>query len=222
MDMLIALAVGAALGAGGLWWLLRRRRAASEGRGRNVSVAAAVERVATAGRLVGLEVCAREIATSTRGLSFLPPLLLSQARLAMIFQFEKQYAVDLTTLGPEDAQPLEGGGFRLTLPPVEGSLRLVDVTPYDIAAGKALGLIDVIPMDAKAQQALMREAQEQAASLFEKNEARYEALARASVEKQARALLAMLGVRVEIAWRDEARSADCAPEAAAPQLQAVA
>jgi hypothetical protein len=60
-----------------------------------------IERVRAVGKLVGLEVCAKEIATATSGWAWLPPIVLSQARLAMIFNFEKQYSVDLSSIGPK-------------------------------------------------------------------------------------------------------------------------
>src|SRR3569832_1174479 len=60
------------------------------------------ERIRAVGKLVGLEVSAKEIATVTKGWSWVPPLLLSQARLAMIFHFEKQYSVDLRRITPGD------------------------------------------------------------------------------------------------------------------------
>lgn len=209
MNEIVLILFGMALGAAGLvllrWRLGGRRRRASE----KTQLQTVFERVCAAGRLVGLEVYAREIATSTRGLSWMPPLILSKARLAMIFHFEKQYAVDLSAIAAEDVREIEPGRFAVALPPIEGALRLVDVTPYDIAAGKALGLIDVIPMDAEAQKSLMARAQEQAARLYERHAARYEAEARRSVERQVRALLSLFNVRVELRWsEDEAPAPD--------------
>jgi len=159
------------------------------------------EQVRTVGKLIGLEVSAKEIATARKGLSWLPPLVLSQARLAMIFQFEKQYAVDLARVTPGDVVELEPGRFRLTLPEVEGSLRLTNVSPYDIQDGRVLGLLDVIQMNAPTQQQLMERAQHQAAQLFETNDRRYLAEARASVERQIRSLLSFVGVESDIHWR---------------------
>ena len=163
------------------------------------------ERVKAVGRLIGLEVCAKEIATTTKGLSWLPPLLLSQARLAMIFQFEKQYAIDLHKLSPSDVKK-SGGRYVVDLPPIEGRLRLVEMTPYDIQAGRVLGLLDVIQMNAQTQKELIERAQGQAAELYESNAAKYDAEARASIERQLRALLSMFEVDVEFVWREQTRT----------------
>lgn len=158
------------------------------------------ERVRPVGRLIGLEVCAKEIATATAGVSWLPPMLLSQARIAMIFHFEKQYGVDLSLVGPEDVSELGDGAIELTLPPIEGTLRLIDVTPYDIQDGRVFGLVDVVPMNAARQSSLMQQAQEQAARLFRAADARYADQARRSVERQLESILALGGTRLVIRW----------------------
>ncbi|MBL8745937.1 MAG: DUF4230 domain-containing protein [Phycisphaerae bacterium] len=171
---------------------------------RTVTVA---ERVRAVGKLVGLEVHAKEIATSTKGWSWAPPLLLSQAKIAMIFHFEKQYFVELSHLKPGDVELIDPGTerprYRVRLPAVEGSLRLTDVSPYDIQAGRVLGLLDVIPMNAETQRALMKTAQEQAGEVFRRNEAKYIDNARRSIEQHLGALLRMFDVTVEIAWHDQ-------------------
>lgn len=158
------------------------------------------ERVRAVGKLVGLEVHAKEIATSTKGWSWVPPLLLSQAKIAMIFHFEKQYFVDLTRIGPKDVVDLGGGRFKLHLPAIGGTLRLTDVTPYDIQAGRVLGLIDVIQMNAQTQNELMRTAQDQAAQLYEKAETRYVGEAQRSIERQLASLLELFDAQVQIDW----------------------
>lgn len=160
------------------------------------------ERVRAAGKLVGLEVCAKEIATAKKGWSWLPPLLLSPARLAMIFQFEKQYYVDLARVCPRDVSDFGNRRYQLILPPVEGVLRLTDVTPYDIQDGRILGLVDVIQMKAEAQGELMRRAQDQAALLFETADPRYLQEARRSIQKQLTALLALFDAEVDVIWKD--------------------
>ncbi len=166
------------------------------------------ERVRAVGKLVGLEVHAKEIATSKKGWAWLPPLLLSQAKLAMIFHFEKQYAVDLSRLKKTDVQRVEDAYgerplFRIVLPEIEGTLRLTDVTPYDVQAGRILGLLDVIQMNAERQGALIDTAQEQAASLFETNEARYINDAKRSIERHLGALFKLVDADVEFEWIDE-------------------
>lgn len=191
--MLIAL-MALVIGGAAVWLLLRRA-----GREAPATVTAHViaERVRSVGKLVGLEVMSKEIVTQTRGLSWLPPLLLSPARLAMIFCFEKQYFVDLARLRAEDVEHLGGREYRLTLPRIEGSLRLLDVTPYDIQSGKLLGLLDVFRMDAPAQKELMRRAQEEAQHLYEKHATRYEEEARRAVVRQVVGLLGMFEIEVE-------------------------
>lgn len=161
------------------------------------------ERVRSVGKVVGLEVCAKEITTQTAGWSWLPPILMSQARLAMIFNFEKQYYVDLTRVRERDVEELSPGRYRVTLPSVEGVLRLIDVTPYDVQAGRVMGLVDVIPMTAERQGDLMKQAQLQAAELYEKNDRKYLDEAKASIERHMTSLLGMFDVRVQWEWREQ-------------------
>ncbi len=163
------------------------------------------ERVRSVGKLVGLEVCAKEIATATSGWSWAPPMLLSQAKLAMIFHFERQYYVDLATVQPSDVRKLGPGRYRLRLPSVQGDLRLTDVTPYDIQSGRVLGLLDVIQMNAQRQKDLMARAQEQAAELYTAGDTRYKLEARASIERQLNTLFSLLGSSVEFEWADADR-----------------
>lgn len=180
-------------------WIARRSNAEPT----KIDVHGVAERVRATGSLVGLEVAAKEIATATKGWGWLPPIVMSQARLAMIFQFEKQYAVDLGLLRAEDVERLGADRYRITLPEVQGKLRLVDVSPYDIQAGRMLGLLDVIPMNAERQRELMQTAQEQAGELLAASEASYLRQARASIERQLRSLLGLFDMEIEIAWREE-------------------
>lgn len=216
--MLIAL-MALVLGGVVAWVILRR-----VGREAPATVTAHViaERVRSVGKLVGLEVMSKEIVTQTRGLSWLPPLLLSPARLAMIFCFEKQYYVDLARLRPEDVEHLGGRGYRITLPRIEGSLRLLDVTPYDIQSGKLLGLLDVFRMDAPAQKELMQRAQEEAQHLYEKHATRYEEEARRAVVRQVVGLLQMFDIEVEAVFASPAASgAPTGASTASPRAVAV-
>ncbi|MEM1164792.1 MAG: DUF4230 domain-containing protein [Planctomycetota bacterium] len=158
------------------------------------------ERVRAVGKLVGLEVHAKEIATSTKGWSWVPPLLLSQAKVAMIFHFDKQYFVDLNRLSGADIEELAPGRYQLRMPEVEGTLRLSDLTPYDIQAGRVFALFDVIQMTANTQKELIRLAQQQAAALFQDNESRYRGEAERSIENQLRTLLGFFDVEVEFVW----------------------
>lgn len=192
----IALTLGAALG----WFFLIRKANAQP---TIINVHSVTQRIRATGTLVGLEVAAKEIATATKGLSWMPPIVLSQAKLAMIFQFEKQYAINLASLSAVDVSRTGPSRYRLTLPPLEVKLRLVDVSPYDIQAGRVLGLLDVIPMSAERQKELMKSAQEQAGSLLESSEETYKAQARQSIEKQLRTLLGLFDQQLEICWRED-------------------
>jgi len=210
MDVLAGIALGLllALGLWAAWRLFRPRTAEPEPR---VTISTIAERVRSVGKLVGLEVSAKEIATETRGLSWLPPVVLSKARLAMIFHFEKQYFVDLSKVTSRNVQELAPGHFRLRLPPIEGELRLREMTPYDIQDGRVLGLLDVIQMNADRQKELMERAQQQASSLYESGETRYLNDARQSIQRHVEALLGLFGVYVDVEWADD--ESDVAPAA---------
>ncbi|MBA4119918.1 MAG: hypothetical protein C0513_04355 [Isosphaera sp.] len=202
--ILIALAVGVSVLLTA--WLLRRGPARF--RDERVTLQLITERVRAVGKLVGLEVYAKEIATATSGLSWLPPLLLSHARLAMIFHFEKQYYVDLARVRLADAAQLPDGAFLLRLPPLQGQLRLIDVTPYDVQGGKVLGLVDVIAMNAQRQADLMRRAQQQASELYQSSDPRYLAEARSSIERHLHALLSIVGARAQFQWDESQEPSD--------------
>ena len=199
----ISVALGLLVGAIIVWFVTKPFRKGG-GAPAEIHTDFVVQRVRAVGRLVGLEVSAKEIATSTRGLSWMPPLILSQARVAMIFRFEKQYSVDLGRLTAAAVEDLGSARYTITLPRPEGRLRLLDVSPYDIQAGKVLGLLDVIPVGAATQKELMQAAQTQAASLYEQADERYEAEAMHSIERQLESLLSMFGVNVEVRWAAEA------------------
>jgi len=164
------------------------------------------EQVRSVGKLVGLEVHAKEIATATRGWGWMPPMLVSQARLAMIFQFEKQYYADLSLLTGGDVEHTADGEVRIRMPEVEGKLHLLDVQPYDIQQGRVLGLLDVMPMNADRQSQLMVAAQKQAALLFGQNDERFRRQAQRAIERELKSLLEMLGLRAELSWPEAAQS----------------
>lgn len=186
-----------AAGAGVMWIVMHFVGHAAPAKREITAIA---EQVRSVGKLIGLEVHAKEIATAKKGWSWMPPLVLSQARLAMIFQFEKQYYVDLAAIKQSDIASHGIGHFKIKMPPVLGSLRLLEVKPYDIQQGKMLGLLDVIPMTAERQGALMDEAQNQAAELFDKSDERYQAQAIDSIERHLRSLLGLTGAVVEFVW----------------------
>lgn len=192
--VLVGVTLGGVIGA-----LVLRRF----GRGAPVhtTLDAVVDQVRAVGKLVGLEVHAKEIATSTKGWSWVPPLLLSQARVAMIFFFEKQYFIDLSKLTKRDVRDLGEDRYVVILPRLEGTLRLVDLKPYDVQAGRILGLLDIIQMTAETQEKLMRDAQRDASSLFERHEECYIAEAHRSVERQLKALMRLVDADVSFEWR---------------------
>ncbi|MFK7759887.1 MAG: DUF4230 domain-containing protein [Phycisphaerales bacterium] len=199
--LIIALSLAGIVGAGIVFYLLSSLKRARNGKDIDkVSLKIITERVRAVGKLVGLEVHAKEIATATSGFSWLPPILLSQAKIAMIFQFEKQYAIELGVLDEADVVDLGDNRYQITLPPIVGSLRLMDVEPYDIQQGRVLGLIDVINMNAARQHELMRTAQDQAAELFEKNDERYIHQAREAIERQLSAIAKLFDISLSVEW----------------------
>lgn len=202
-DTLIAAGLGLFIGlllAGVVLLLLRKRTRSDSIDGARVTTEIIAERVRATGKLVGLEVSAKEIATAKKGWDWLPPLLMSPAQLAMIFHFDKQYSVELGRISNEHIETLGPGRYRLTLPPIEGQLRLTDVRPYDIQDGKVLGLLDVIQMKANAQGQLMQKAQEEAAQLFETSDQGYRDEAKRSIRKHLEALFHLIGADVEVIW----------------------
>ena len=180
--------------------VLRRFRRSDTIKGATVTTEIIAERVRASGKLVGLEVAAKEIATAKKGWDWLPPLLMSPARLAMIFHFEKQYSIDLSRISARDVTDFGDGRYQIVVPPIEGQLRLADVTPYDIQDGKVLGMLDVIQMKAQAQGELMQRAQEQAAQLFETSDAKYAIEARHSIKRHLEALFHLIDAEVDIEW----------------------
>ncbi len=203
----IALFFAALIGAGVVFWIVSAIRRGRHGKDLDrVTLRILTERVRAVGKLVGLEVHAKEIATARHGWGWVPPIVLSQAKLAMIFQFEKQYAVELGSLNEHDVTDLGEGRFRVCLPAIVGSLRLMDVEPYDIQQGRVLGLIDVINMNAERQSELMRTAQQQAGELFEKNDERYESQARDAIERQLKAIAKLFDGELEIHWQQSSSS----------------
>ena len=76
--VLVGLGIGVVVGLLGLL-VLKRRGASAPVEIHAVETIA--ERVRAVGKLIGLEVHAKEIATSTKGWSWIPPILLSQAKV---------------------------------------------------------------------------------------------------------------------------------------------
>lgn len=206
IDSLLIAALGIGVGllvAAVLFVVFFRPKAGASLDNATITTDLIAERVRASGKLIGLEVCAKEIATATKGWKWLPPLVYSPARLAMIFQFEKQYYVDLHKVAARDVTDFGNRKYQVILPHIEGQLRLTNVIPYDIQDGKVCGLVDVIQMKAEAQAELMKRAQEQAAELFETSDSGYLEEARRSVTKQLTALLALVDAEVDIVWKDD-------------------
>lgn len=208
MDYIVLFLLGLAclvIGAGAMFWLLRTFGRKAEVRTLTHSI---TERIRSVGKLTGLEVMSKEIVTQTKGLKWLPPLLLSQARLAMIFHFEKQYYINLGRLEANAVRRSSGDRFVITLPAIEGHLNLLEVIPYDIQSGKLLGLLDVFKMDAEAQKEMMQKAQVEASRLYEENAARYEGEARQAIARQVHGLLELFDVAVEVRFSDDSEIDD--------------
>lgn len=181
-------------------------RLISRGTVTKVFASSIAERIRAVGKLTGLEVVSKEIVTQTKGLKWLPPLIFSQARLAMIFHFEKQYFIDLSRLSVDDIRRTGPTGFLIMLPRIEGHLTLLDVIPYDIQSGKLLGLFDVFKMDAETQKEMMNRAQEEASRLYEENASRYEQEARAAIARQIHGLLELFDVEVGVRFPEEVQA----------------
>ena len=218
-DLLIAAGLGLFIGlliAVVVVIVLRRRGRSDSLEGAKVTTEIIAERVRATGKLVGLEVSAKEIATAKKGWDWLPPLLMSPAQVAMIFHFDKQYSVELGQISASNIEHLGIGSYRLTLPPIEGQLRLTDVKPYDIQDGKVLGLLDVIQMKANAQGELMQKAQEEAAQLFEQSDQGYQEEAQRSIRKHLEALFHLIGAEVDVVWAELAEQAQQEPNRTKP------
>ena len=213
-DLLIAAGLGLFIGllmAAFVVVFLKRRGRSDSLDGATVTTEIIAERVRATGKLVGLEVSAKEIATAKKGWDWLPPLLMSPAQVAMIFHFDKQYSVELGRITASNIEQVGSGTYRLTLPPIDGQLRLTDVKPYDIQDGKVLGLLDVIQMKANAQGQLMQKAQEEASKLFEKSDQGYKVEAQRSIGKHLEALFHLIGAEVEVVWPEEDMREPAAP-----------
>ncbi len=165
------------------------------------------ERVRSVGKLVALEVHAKEIATMTKGWGWLPSIVLSQAKIAMIFTFDMQYSVELGKLTEADVEQTGPRSFTVRMPAIESSLRLDEVRPYDIQAGRLLGLLDVIPMSAETQGGLMQTAKEQASELFARSDGKYVTEARRAVERQMATLLHLFDAEITVEWREKSPDA---------------
>ena len=102
------LLIGALVGGAALLFVLGIGRWLPKmlGAKKTLTTVGMIDRVRTVGRLVSLEVCAKEIATSQTSLAWIPEILFRGRKLAMIFQFETDYFVDLSRLTPADIEEL--------------------------------------------------------------------------------------------------------------------
>ena len=202
IELIGILAVASMAAAAGFYTarlIFRRGRRAGRNKPR-VTCRGVTQQVSAVGRLVALDVNAKEIATATSGPDWLPPALLTRAKVALVFHFERQYALDLNALEAEDIVRLSPGRVRLRPPPIRSRTTLVDLEPYDIQSGKLFGLLEIIPMNAARQRRLMAAARESACTLSDADEQSHIALARASAEREIRRALQSLGLAVEFDW----------------------
>lgn len=130
-DWLIALLVGAGVGAFAVW----------RGRGKRVAPAAqvtvhsSIEELRTIGELSVFKALTKEIVTArdhwagSFGQRYLEWLFTSK-KMAMIFAFDIDFRFDLRDPAFRIAKS-DGGGFRLELPPLRYDIHIRDITFYD-------------------------------------------------------------------------------------------
>ncbi len=202
IELIGILSVASLAGAVG-WYAARfifRRRRQPRRKAPRVACSGVTQRVASVGRFVALEVTAKEIATASTGPQWLPPALLTRAKVAMIFHFRHEYTFDLAALGDGDITTQRTGRLRLRMPEMRSNTVLVDLEPYDIQSGKVFGLIEVIPMGAARQRKLMAAARQEAGTVGVEDEHAQRAMARSSAEKHIRKMLGHAGVMVDFDW----------------------
>jgi Protein of unknown function (DUF4230) len=201
IELIGILSVASLAGAVG-WYAARfffRRRRQPRNKAPRVTCSGVTQRVASVGRFVALEVTAKEIATASTGPQWLPPALLTRAKVAMIFHFRHEYTFDLAALSDSDIMP-QRGRLKLRMPEMQSNTVLVDLEPYDIQSGKVFGLIEVIPMGAARQRKLMAAARQEAGTVGVEDEHAQRAMARSSAEKHIRKMLGHARLVVDFDW----------------------
>lgn len=138
VDLLIALLVGAVIG-GVVVWRSRRRSAP---RGPEITAHTSIEELRSIGELSVFKALTKEIVTArdhwagTFGKRYLE-WLFSSKKMAMIFSFDIDFRFDLR----DPAFRIErqnGGGVRLSLPPLRYDLHIRDITFYDEQRSKMM------------------------------------------------------------------------------------
>lgn len=203
MEFVLISLLSIVLGGGVMFILLRRSKGGMAEPTRTLSESI-VERVQSVGRLTGLEVSSKEITTQVKGgFKWIPKLVISPARLAVIFHFETHYYVDLGHLEVTDVRMVGPNQYEIVLPRIEHTFMLKELEAYDIQAGRLLGLLDITSLDAETHNDLMQRARTEAESMFQKQNERYSKQAERAVAQQMAALLQMFGVEVNVRWNGD-------------------
>ena len=137
-DLLIAMVLMLA-GAAGAWWLLRGRVGKRE-HGRDRTIYSTIQQLKLIGHLSVFKAVTKEIVTETDhswgafGKKYLS-WVLSQKKMAMIFEFEIDFRYDLRRA---EFQIIETGdaAYRLTLPPCFHEVHIRDIRFYDEQGAK--------------------------------------------------------------------------------------
>ncbi len=209
LTVLIIAAVAALIGAGATFWLQRRFRA----RPSIVTTHSVVERIRAVGKLTGLEVSTKEITTQTKASwKWVPRLVLSPARMALIFNFERHYFVELSELGEESVRKRSPREWEITLPALRNEFIFRGIEAYDIQAGRLLGLA-VDSLDAPTHNLLIEQAREESKKVFDRQDRAYRQQAMQVIAHQLRSLLAMFQIDVTVRFA----GAD-SPEATGPMI----
>jgi len=167
---------------------------------REIDVHRIVERVRSVGKLVGFEVLHKEIVTEIEKLKWTPRMLVTPARVAMIFYFEKQYFIDLLKLSESDIEEIRPGLYQLTIPPLDGDFCVRQMEAYDIQSRKVVGMFDATGIDENRFNQLMERAREEAEKLYDKQADRYELQARESIARLIKGLFDRFDGRARRRW----------------------
>jgi hypothetical protein len=159
-----------------------------------------IHRLRGVGRLVALEVGAKEIITVTEG----EDTFWGRARkLIMVFTFQIQYSCDLRS-ADVTVEPDGEGRFRVCLPPVERLTCLVDQQHHHDQAGSSwFGLVQK-PFSAAERDALWHKARTQAEEAAGAGGGHLE-IAERQVISILTALFAPTGVQIEVEFAAKAQ-----------------
>lgn len=203
MSLLISIVIVQSILLAGLGVLLFLRWKGVGKVEREIDVHRIVERVRAVGKLVGFEVLHKEIVTEIEKLKWMPKMLVTPARVAMIFYFEKQYYIDLLKLSEADIEEIAPGRYMLTIPPLAGDFCVRQMEAYDIQSRKVVGLFDATGIDEQRFNHLMERAREEAENLYEKQADRYEVQARESIARLIKGLFDRFDIDVRIRFADQ-------------------